>query len=75
MTFVSESDLPPSSPTMYDHQMDSHLSSLDSIDDNFDFDVNVDENHFSLSTSVPTILVVKLTIFSNYVYFWFYASW
>lgn len=63
MTFVSESDLPPSSPRMYDHQTDSHDSSLDSIDDNFDFDVNVDENHFSLPASVPTILVVKFQIY------------
>lgn len=54
MTFVSES--PPSPPILYDNQADSHDTSLDFID-NFDFDV--DENHFSFSTSVPTILVVK----------------
>lgn len=58
---MSEMDLQQSPPIMYDDQMiGSHHTSLDSIDDNFDFDLNVDENHFSLSANVPTILVVNL---------------
>lgn len=64
MTFMSETDLQPSPPKMYDHEQDSH-DSLDSIDDNFDFEVNVDENHFSLATNVATILVVKLKNYNN----------
>lgn len=65
MTYMSDMDLPPSPPILYDDQTDSHDTSLDSIDDNFDFDLNVDENHFSVSTNVPvpTILVVKLNFF------------
>lgn len=65
MTFMSEMDLPPSPTNIYDNQNDNHDTSLDSVDDNFDFDVNVDENHFSLSTSVPTILVVKFTFYKS----------
>lgn len=63
MTYMSEMDLPPSPPIIYDEQNSSHNASLESIDDNFDFDITVDENHFSLSSSVPTILVVKLNSF------------
>lgn len=61
MTYMSEMDLPPPPPTIYEDQNNSHNASLESIDDNFDFDINVDENHFSLSTSdIPTICVVKI---------------
>lgn len=60
MTYMSEMDLPPSPPIIYDDQNNSQNASLESIDDNFDFDINVDENHFSQSPSVPTICVVKI---------------
>ncbi len=60
MTDMSELDSPQSPPIMYDDQTDRHDTSLDSTDDNFDFDVNVDENYFSMSTNVPTVLVVNL---------------
>lgn len=53
--FVSEMNLPP--PVLHDQTDDGHDASLDSINDSFDFDINVDENHFSLSTNDPTDLV------------------
>lgn len=62
MTYLSELDLPPSPPMMYDDQIDNRDTSLDFVDNSFDFDVNVDENHFSLSTNVPTIFVVKFDL-------------
>lgn len=61
MTYMSEMDLPPSPPIIYEDQNNSQNASLESIDDNFD--INLDENHFSLSASVPTICVVKIQFF------------
>lgn len=62
MAFMSESDLPP--PINYDDRVYRRDESPESIDDNFDFDANVNENHFSIPTNIPTVQVVK---FHNFV--------
>ncbi|KAJ6624805.1 hypothetical protein Bhyg_17673, partial [Pseudolycoriella hygida] len=55
MIFKPELVLQSPLPIIYKVQNDNNNTSLDSVDDNFDFDVNVDENHFALTGTVPTI--------------------
>lgn len=67
MTFMSESDLSSSPPRIYEPQNDSHVSSLDSIDD-FDININIDENHFALPTNISMVWTVNYLSKIEYVF-------